>query len=90
MKPARFYFCLGSFGAPCLVSSDALGMPWEIMGVYIYFGETTLMQAINRSSSNKIWAVFVGNSAHIDANWRQITTYSAEDAILKISHKFPK
>lgn len=37
MKPARFCFCVGSLCAPVPFSSDALGMPWELMGVYSFF-----------------------------------------------------
>ena len=56
MKPARVYCCVGSFGAPCLVSSDALGMPWEFMGVYIYFANPLHDLVLHRSRKQDLVA----------------------------------
>ncbi len=37
MKPARVLFIWGRLVPRVSLSSDALGMPWEIMGVHSFF-----------------------------------------------------
>lgn len=39
MKPALVFYMLGSLSAPVPFSFDALGMPWEFVGVYSFLWE---------------------------------------------------
>ena len=49
MKPARlFYFLWGRLLPRVPFSSDALGMPREIMGVYIFFQKNTQYLVLHR------------------------------------------
>mgnify|MGYP003629674443 FL=1 len=56
-------------------SSDALGMPWELMGVYKFFGNCTLNLVLHRVVKQHVGRISGAFLAHIGKLCRVTTIY---------------
>ena len=77
-EPARVLF--GRWGrlVPRVsFSSDVLGMPWEFMGVYIFFRKNTLDLVLHRPRLQHLVEAITRILPYCDINWKQTTTSSA-------------
>ena len=75
-EPARVLF--GRWGrlVPRVpFSSDALGMPWELMGVYKFFENYTLNLVLHRVVKQHVGRISGAFLAHIGKLWRATTIY---------------
>jgi hypothetical protein len=90
MKPARVNFCRGRLVPLGSFSSDALGMPWELMGNNSFLRKISENVQIGRVIILQFSRKMHDDMSHSANKVAVNTTYSAAPILLQTSHKIPK